>query len=222
VVDGLVILEIVVINKLTHGRYKDNALVENQNFENVDFESFTINPVDGVEVKFRNCNFINCKITKGGFQLGKNVTLENVLFNNIEVEGDLDFHSGAKIRNSKVTSTNENDILWIKNILSDAGCTDNRVELDISEFDGEIIITGNDVSGVTLNPNKHCFIKKSLLEQNVFKLTRSNFFRASASKVKTNGSEMGVFSYAFEDISSDEFKEQFETFKSLGYVLLEQ
>ena len=98
----------------TAHRCKDNFLTEGKTFDSEIFESVAINLVDGIEAKFKNCSFNNCRISHGSFQLGKNVTLESVVFNSIEVSGELDIHSGTKISNSKFISSNPEDMLWKK------------------------------------------------------------------------------------------------------------
>lgn len=207
-----------MIEELTVGRCKNNVLIEGKTFNGNEFESFAINPANGVEVKFKNCTFNNCRISRGSFQIGKNVVLEEVVFNNFEVSGDMDIHSGAKITNSKVISSDTKDMLWIKNVLSDSGCDTNVIDLDISEFDGEVILTGNDVSHVSIDTEKHIFLYADLLDQDHFKLNRANFFRSSASKVKNNGGRVGVFSIPKNKLASDKFREQLEYFESQGYV----
>jgi hypothetical protein len=211
-------MESKVIEELTVGRCKNNTLIEGETFEGNVFESFSINPADGVEVKFKNCTFNKCRISRGSFQLGKNVVLEDVVFDNIEVSGDLDIHSGVQMTRSKFVGSNTTDMLWIKNIMSDPGCDTNVIELDISEFNGEIIITGNDVSQVTTNTENHIFVYAELLNQDRFKLNRANFFRSSASKVKNNGGRAGVFSIPKDKLASEEFREQLEYFETKGYV----
>lgn len=207
-----------MIEELTVGRCKNSTLIEGETFNRSVFESFAINPADGVEVKFKNCTFNKCRISHGSFQLGKNVVLEGVVFNNIEVCGDIDIHSGVKITNSKFISSNATDMLWIKNVLNDPGCDTNVIELDISEFDGEVILTGSDVSQVTIDTEKHIFVYVELLNQDFFKLNRANFFRSSASKVKNNGGRVGVFSIPKNKLLSDDFREQLEYFESKGYI----
>lgn len=208
----------LAIEELTVGRYKNNILIEGETFDGNIFKSFAINPADGVEVRFKNCSFNNCSISRGAFQLGKNVALERVIFNNIKMSGDFDIHSGTKITNSKFVSSNKEDMLWVKNVMGDPECDSNVIVLDISEFEGQVIITGNDVSRVRINVEKQIFIYAELLNQDYFKLNRANFFRSSASKVKHNGSRVGVFSVPEIKLVSGEFQEQLEYFESRGYV----
>lgn len=209
---------VTIIDELAIGRCKQDTLIEDKTFNGEVFNNFAINPIDGVEVKFKNCTFNDCRILKGHFQLGKGVTLDGVVFKNIKASGELDIHSGVKVINSKFISSDATDMLWFKNVMGDSGCNTNMIELDVSCFDGDLIITGNDVSHVKLNPKSQVFIYASLLGQERFKLNRANFFRSSASKVKNNGGKVGVFSLPKNKINTREFNTQLEYFEYNGYV----
>jgi hypothetical protein len=205
-------------DKLTHGKFKGIAVIEDHLFEEVSFNSFAINPVEGAQVIFKNCIFKNCMITKGCFQLGKYVTLDNVTFDNLKSNGHFDINSAVKITATKFINSSKDSFIWIQDILGENVYSSNKIDLDISQFNGEVIITGVDVSDVVMNSNKHIVIKKNLLELCDFKVSRANFFRSSASKVKANGGECGIFSLPKSKRETDDFIKQLLFLKNKGCV----
>src|SRR5690606_34643350 len=112
------------------------------------FKDFAIHPRDGAEVRVKDCIFDRCRDTQGSFSLGRGVVLERVLVRDLEGVGRWELHSGTRILDSSFECSSPSDQLWIRNPQGDPGCESNRIELDISRFAGEVLITGNDVSRV--------------------------------------------------------------------------
>ena len=206
------------INEFTKGRFRGIATVEDLQFNEVNFDSFSINPSENSKVTFRNCIFRKCKVTKAAFQLGRNVVLDNVSFENMLIDGHFHIDSAVEILSTKIISSNPKDVLWIKNILEVGAYVNNPIELDISGFSGEVLITGVDVSRIKVDSSKQVFISKDLLNQTDFKINRANFFRSSASKVENSGSTVGVFSLPANMVDRPEFSDQFKLFKQKSYV----
>lgn len=209
-----------VIDELSHGRYPLDALVEGQTFRREVFTSFAINPKDGVEVRIKDCTFDHCRISRGAFLLGRGVVLEGVVINDFEGAGQWGVDSGARMVHTRFTSSRADDVLWVKNHWGLEGDSSNVIELDISRFAGRVIITGNDVSRVITDPERHLFVRAELLDQDQFDLNRANPFVSNAAKVKNNGANVGVFSLPRPEDTHlfDGFTEQLEYFESVGLV----
>jgi hypothetical protein len=134
-------VESAVIDELSRGRYPVDALLEGQTFKARAFEDFAIHPRDGAEVRVKDCIFDRCRVTQGSFSLGRGVVLERVLVRDLEGVGRWELHSGTRILDSSFECSSPSVQLWIRNPQGDPGCESNRIELDISRFAGEVLLT---------------------------------------------------------------------------------
>jgi hypothetical protein len=206
------------IAAITSGRFEGRAVIEGQIFDGETFETFALNPLVDAGVVLRNCEFRNIEIKKGVFQLGENVVLDHASFENVRVDGVMDVHSGVNMKATRFSDFRKASMLWIRNVLQDRCFLNNSIDLDVSEFYGELVIVGNDVSRVRIDTRRHVFVSSQLADQSSLGLNRANFFRSSSSKVKVAGGAFGVFSLPNSRVDDAEFLRQLDVLQERGYV----
>lgn len=206
-----------MIEKLMTNRNMGHVVIEDEVYENVDFHKFVFLPSDESSLVFRNCVFKNCKV-KTMFFIGGNVFFENVVFENMMVFGDYKIDPGAKFYNVVFSGGLSGSTFWVGGVPDKIPHIDNSIDIDISSLNTYIIIIGNDVSKVKTDAGKHLFLNKSLLDHGGRALSRGNFFRSCAERLKSYGTDIGVFSYVGEEKFSGDFKKELEHFISLRLV----
>lgn len=167
-------------------------------FENVSFKDFSVNPKVGTEITIENCTFTGCKVTDGAFVIMKGSVLKNVSFIKFDCGKAMHISAEAILENVKIAGTKAPKMIWIRPQEENGIISDNdNLSLDISEYEGEVSITGFPVDRVKINPDNQVIIRADLLENVDWQglgLSPLSYWKMMAKKASVERCEAGVFS----------------------------
>jgi hypothetical protein len=203
-----------------------NALLSGKAYNSESFEDFVVNPSSGKKVLIVDTAFKDCKAPNGSAIIMKGTTLENVSFVNFDCGDALNISSEVTLKGVRVIGKKHPKMIWIRpedkgNIIR-SDCSGIYVSLDISEFDGEVSITGIHADKVKVNPTKHVVLKAELLESLNWKelgISGLSYWKLMIKKIIADKSEEGIFSLPPKSGKNYERSmRELEVLRNQGYV----
>lgn len=175
-----------------------NLTFSNRIFERQCFDDFSLIPKIGTAMVIEDCSFIGCKITGGSFSILKGAILKNVSFENFDCDAPMHISAEVILENVKITGDKSPAMIWIRP-QDDGGSIEKNENLllDISEYQGEVSITGFPVDCVKINSNYHVTVASDLLNRVDWSGLGFHVFsewKLMAKKASVEGSVGGIFS----------------------------
>ncbi len=177
-----------------------NYVLSGKHYKNETFDNFLLGIEENRCLIILDTIFDNCKTTNGFF-VTKKVALKNVKFINFDCGDALHINSETYMENVQVTGSKPKT-LWIKptdktieNSLINSG-QPNRI-IDISNYEGEVSITGIPVSRIIFNPEKQIPLTQELHEKIDWKslqFSPSSYWKLMIRKIFADGAKEGIFS----------------------------
>lgn len=179
----------------------DILSLRNQNFKNETFPNFTLRPTGQEKIEISDVVFDGCSVTNGDCVIRKGVTMKNVTITNLSCSGPLHISSEVNMNNVKVSGVNKPSMVWVRKQADDSNIEniygDSDIALDISEYSGEISITGLSAQTVKRNAEEHVVIEAGLIERvdwNGLGFSPLSYWKLMAKKVVAAKAQEGVFS----------------------------
>ncbi|TVO71266.1 hypothetical protein [Sedimenticola selenatireducens] len=186
------------INSEMISEFDGNFSLVDRIFDKENFKSFIVNPKEGTSITIENCSFVGCKVIDGDFSIMKGTVLKNVTFIDFNCGNAMHISAEAVLDNVKIAGSSMPKMIWIRpqdGIPSIRNKQNNF--LDISEYDGEVSITGFPVDRVKINRNHQVVVKANLLETVDWKglgLSTLSYWKMMAKKASIESREAGIFS----------------------------
>lgn len=178
---------------------EDGSLrLENAVFNRKRFLDFSLRGAGSKEFKLVNVSFEDCLVDPGVFSIAPGVSMEKVNFENFEC-GDA-MHIAAEVCMNDVVIRGKNlpKMLWIKpSICVAGGAVCFPASIDISEYRGELSVTGLDVTGIKFNPVEHVPMKLEKMmtvDWQALGISMLSYWRILAKKIRADGATSGLFS----------------------------
>ncbi len=166
------------------------------------FKDFTVNPLPGNIISIVNTEFNKCKVSIGTCMLMKGTVLKEVTFNDFNCGDALHISSEAILDKVKIIGPKFPKMIWIRpESQGDQRDDHNKVSvewmLDISNFNGEVSITGLPVNKVKIDTEKQVIVGAEIFKKLDWKrlgLSSLSYWRLLAKKVEVDSSSEGIFS----------------------------
>lgn len=180
---------------------RGSSILENKIFTEQAFESLVINPTTVNPVVLKNIVFDRCSVEFSSCRFLKGTSLKNVVFKEFNCGDALNISSEVTLDNVVIEGNKFPKVLWIKpqgkpaqlNPLNE----DVDVCLDISRFEGEVMITGLPTNKVVIDPSKQIIIRADLLEKADWKglgISGLSDWKILAKKTLISGVSEGIYS----------------------------
>ncbi|MFM2479657.1 hypothetical protein [Celerinatantimonas sp. MCCC 1A17872] len=173
--------------------------ISNKKYFDVSFDDFMLNPMDNKRMKICDVTFDKCKILSHQAYIMKGVTLNNVIFEDFNCGDILNISSEAELVNVKIIGGDSPKMIWIrpesKNITNSN--YSKHCQLDISEYSGEVSITGVSVELIKINTQEHILIRVkrfNSIDWNSLGISALSYWKIMLRKVIADNSESGIFS----------------------------
>lgn len=178
-----------------------NVLLSRTKFLNEKFYDFTLRPTAGCIAEISDVHFDNCIVTSGTCLIRKGSILRNVVFTDFKCGDAMHISSEVTLDNVKIKGEKYPQMLWIRpqnehQIIHTLN-EDYLFSLDISEFKGEVSITGISTKKVLINTEKHIIVKSKWMDSVNWKelgIGGLSYWKMMAKKVASDRSEEGIFS----------------------------
>ena len=200
--------------------------LRNTTFEGGVYSQLVLNPPKDQSIELHNVSFIDCRIVDGTAIISEGVTLKEVQFINLHCSDALEIDTRASLENVKVVGNRKPQMIWLHSTdrteHSWPSAGENSCYIDISEYHGEVSITGISTSSIRINPAEHFLIELPRFQQadwNEINVPPLSFWRVRAKLVAASGSKSGIFSLDFKDGPQRvEALEELEVLKSYGVM----
>lgn len=147
-----------------HDDGQGNLQITDRLFEDCQFADLTIAPVVGRTTLIRNVGFIDCAVAPGTCWVFGGVTLDGVVFSNLDCGDALRINSEVTLK-SVVVKGRKPKALIVRPEGDQRGAppssTNGDYQLDVSDFAGDVEIIGLRGSMVRKDPERHVAIKAS-------------------------------------------------------------
>lgn len=182
-------------------RINDDFCLYEKDFLGVTFTDFSLRPSAGHQMELSNVKFDNCAVSNGTCVIRKGVSLKNVTFKDFECGDALHISAEVFLENVKIVGLKKPAMLWVRAQEDDGESkrdkNDLLIALDITDYEGEVSITGLPSSKVALNPDCHVVVRADWLEQVDWKgkgFSPLSYWKLMAKKVVADKSMEGIFS----------------------------
>jgi hypothetical protein len=181
-------------------RPSGNAFVlSGKSFESETIEKLVFRPVGDQKYIIEDVAFIDCNVDSNVAVIRKGVTLKNVIFDNLVCKKPFEISAEAVLDNVVIKGNENPAMVWIRNQHEDRS---EEIEfpdatLDVSEYVGELSITGIPVDSVVRNSDLHIVIKSSWLDEIDWKdlgFSPLSYWKLMAKKVSAAKCAEGIFS----------------------------
>jgi len=193
-------MEIKEISKYLSNEGDNTLVLKDKNFINEKFSDFTL-PVGQEEAEVLDVILDGCSVTNGSCFILGGTTLKNVTFKDFTCGDALHISSEVCMSDVKIIGKNKPAMVWVKSqyedLKEDTPYNNNHITLDISNYFGEVSITGIPASSVKRNPQEHIVLSVDLLEKVDWKglgFSPLSYWKLMAKKVLSAKAKDGVFS----------------------------
>jgi hypothetical protein len=201
---------------------KGDKVLSGKIYKDETFEDFTVNPLIGRMISILDTSFENCKVSKGSFMLMKGTVLKNVSFTNFDCGDVMHISSEASLNNVKIVGERSPKMIWIRPEEKENVSINDDISIDISEYEGEVSITGVSVKNISVNPTSHVVLKAELLGTLNWKeigLSGLSYWKFMEKKVASDNSIEGIFSVPPKNSKNfDRSMEELKILRDLGHV----
>jgi hypothetical protein len=191
--------------------------LENQVFAKTVFSDFSLYPPVGSAFTIRNVEFQNCEVSPGTCMIGSGTILEDVTFVNFECGDAMHIASSTVMRNVKIVGKSRPRMVWIRScenasLFPSEPVPKGTCSFDISEYSGQVSITGMDVDSIRVNPElqvKMRLEKMNAVDWKSLGLGGLSYWRILSKKIASDDATEGVFSVparksrAYEEAMAD-------------------
>lgn len=204
-----------------------NYFISDKKFNEEIFDDFTLNPPDGIEAKIATTDFVNCSTLNGSCRIMKGSHLIDVKFVEFDCGTTMHISSEVLLSNVKIIGKKNSGTLWIRPQTGGGGSINNAfcsqdICLDITEFYGEVSITGLPSNKIRIDPLKQVIIRADLLndvEWTKMGLSALSYWKLMAKKVAVDDALDGVFSMPPKSGKNYERSiRELEILRSSGYL----
>lgn len=198
-------------------------VLRDREFTRFEFGDFSVSPALGQSIRLENLHFDHCSVSPGTCVIREGAILRDVLFSEFQCGDAMHISSSALLERVKVKGENQPQMVWLKPNIGDTHVPQlyDEIEwaLDISEFAGQVSITGIPTEKVRVDLNRHVIARADWLttvDWEALGIGRLSYWRILAKKVASAGSTCGVFSLPQQshtryEVSMNEFQALKET-----------
>lgn len=183
--------------------------ISSREFVEEEFFDFSLRPIGAERIEVSDVLFDRCVVQSGVCVIRKGVVLRNVVMSDFLCRGGLHISAEAGLENCIISDNKSPSMLVIRSQLDESNIDEVgsgvRTALDISDYSGEVSITGVPASLVKINPDRHVVIKAELLGAVDWKssgLGPLSYWRLMAKKVLAENAVEGIFSFPSETASN--------------------
>ena len=187
-----------IVEYLQNGK-KGVSIVENRKFEKDHFLEFLLQPSKKEKIVISNVVFEDCVVDFDAV-IESGVLLKDVIIKNMSCGKTLHLDSSVEMHNVKIKGNQKPSMIWIRGANGSQKqklCEEGAFALDISEYFGEVSITGLNSELVKRNCNEHILINARLANDVDWKglgLNLLSYWRLMSRKVVSANSDEGIFS----------------------------
>lgn len=179
----------------------DVLLLENRVFSNVVFEDFAICPTIGQSVTVSSVHFENCRVSPGTCMIRAKTLIKDVTFTNFRCGDAMHISSEVHLDRLRIIGKKYPRMVWVRpeNERSTVRLENTDVEflLDISEFYGEVSITGIPTEKCIRDSSRHVVVHVDPWKSVDWKslgISGLSYWKLMAKKAAVENSPAGIFS----------------------------
>lgn len=177
----------------------NDFVLSGKRFESEAIEKLVFRPVGDQKYIIEDVAFIGCNVDSNTAVIRKGTTLKNVIFDNLICKEPFEISAEAVLDNVIIKGNEKPAMVWVRNQQEDRreDIVFPDVTLDISEYVGELSITGIPVDSVVRNSDLHIVIKSSWLDEIDWKslgFSPLSYWKLMAKKVSAAKCTEGIFS----------------------------
>lgn len=175
-------------------------VLSGRTFENIQFHDLEMVPPVGTAVRLENCKFLDCSTSPGTCVIGTDVTLDRVLFSNLDCGDALRISTGASLKEVVISGKKPHALIIQPEdqgvcLMSAANLVE--FQLDIAGYTGKVSIMGMRASMVRKDPNRHVTVQskcKTEINWNDLGIGPFSYWRIYVKKLLSCNAEEGIFS----------------------------
>lgn len=184
-------------------RDNDDVLrMSDHDFVEEEFSDFVLRPIGIERIEISNVVFDRCLVKSGLCVIRKGVFLRNVVMTDFSCRDGLHISAEVGLENFTISGNKCPSVIVIRR-QSDGSKIDEiysgiGTALDISDYSGEVSITGVPANIVNINPDQHVVIRAELLSSVDWKsngFSPLSYWRLMARKVLAEKASEGIFSF---------------------------
>ena len=183
--------------------------ISRREFVEEEFSDFALRPIGAERIEIYDVLFDRCVVQSGVCVIRKGVVLRNVVMSDFLCRGGLHISAEVGLENFIISGNKSPSKLVIRSQLDESNIDEVGsgvgTSLDISDYSGEVSITGVPANLVKINPDRHVVVNADLLGAVDWKsngLGPLSYWKLMARKVLAENAVEGIFSFPPETASN--------------------